>query len=212
MIFSDESKKTVNVNAFQPEAEPRCGSVVVLGEHLAAVAAERVSAPFVASVADAAAPSAVYEQHWLLLRCALMLLLLLLRELLMLLLLLGVELLLLLLILLIRCCISSVWRRGLRMRRKILRVGRSRRVRSVVFRRRSRRIPCGRNCCPFRRAGWRTIGGRWLRYGVITRSRLSCGAIRGRMIRRSSCFGRYDSGAAECCWLRGSGDRWFAVI
>src|SRR5271165_5304500 len=148
----------------------------------------------------------------LLLRCALMLLLLLLREFLMLLLLLGVELLLLLLIILIRFCISSVWRCGLRMRRKVLRVGRSRRLRNVVFWMPGRRIPCGRNCCPFSRASWRTIGGRWLSYGVITRSWLSCGAIRGRMIGRSSCFGRYDSGAAECCWLCGSGDRWFALI
>ena len=55
----------MRVNAFQPEAEPRCGSAVVVpAGHLAAVAAERVSAPFAASVAGAAAPSAVYEQHW----------------------------------------------------------------------------------------------------------------------------------------------------
>ena len=99
-----------------------------------------------------------------LLRSLLMLLLLLLRELLMLLLLLRVEFLLLLLIILIRLCISSVWRRGRRMRRKVLRVGRSRRLRNVVFWMRSRRIPCVRNCCPFSRAGWRTIGRRWLSY------------------------------------------------
>ena len=39
-------------------------AVVVPAAHLAAVAAERVSAPSAASVAGAAAPSAVYEQHW----------------------------------------------------------------------------------------------------------------------------------------------------
>ena len=53
------------VNAFHLEAEPRCGSAVVPAGHLAAVAAERASAPFAASVAGAAAPSPVYEQHWL---------------------------------------------------------------------------------------------------------------------------------------------------
>src|SRR5271165_7174857 len=54
----------MRVNASQPEAEPRCGSAVVPAGYLAAVAAERVSAPFAASVAGAAAPSAGYEQHW----------------------------------------------------------------------------------------------------------------------------------------------------
>src|SRR5271157_1276965 len=54
----------MRVNASQPEAEPRCGSAVVPAGYLAAVAAERVSAPFAASVAGAAAPAAVYEQHW----------------------------------------------------------------------------------------------------------------------------------------------------
>src|ERR1017187_7501451 len=55
----------MRVNAFQPEAEPRCGSAVLApAEHLAAVASERVSAPFAASVAGAAAPSSVCELHW----------------------------------------------------------------------------------------------------------------------------------------------------
>ena len=54
----------MRVNAFQPEADPRCGSTAVPAGHLAAVAAERVSAPFAASVAGAAAPFVVYEQHW----------------------------------------------------------------------------------------------------------------------------------------------------
>src|SRR5271166_5147308 len=55
----------MRVNAFQPEAEPRCGSAaLVRAGHLAAVAAERVAAPFAASVAGAVAPSAVYELHW----------------------------------------------------------------------------------------------------------------------------------------------------
>src|SRR5271169_6340232 len=55
----------MRVNAFQPEAEPRCGSAALVpAGHLAAVAAERVSAPFAASVAGAAAPSVVYELHW----------------------------------------------------------------------------------------------------------------------------------------------------
>jgi len=54
----------MRLNAFQ-EAEPRCGSAVVVpAAYLAAAVAERVSAPFAASVVGAAAPFAVYGQHW----------------------------------------------------------------------------------------------------------------------------------------------------
>jgi len=54
----------LRLNAFQ-ETEPRCGSAVLVpAAYLAAVVAERVSVPFAASVVGAAAPFAVYGQHW----------------------------------------------------------------------------------------------------------------------------------------------------
>lgn len=147
----------------------------------------------------------------LLLRRSLMVLLLLPRELLMLGLLLGVELLLLLLGIPVGLGISSVWRRGLLVRRKVLRVDRSWWLWNVVRRRGVLRM---RSCCPFRRPSRRTVGRWWLSYrvvggcwltrsstcgrlsGMIARSRLSS-AIRRGMIGSSRRFGRHDSGAAE---------------
>lgn len=53
----------MRLKAFQ-EAELRYGSAVAPAAGLAAVAAEHVFAPFAASVAGAAVPSAGFELHW----------------------------------------------------------------------------------------------------------------------------------------------------
>src|SRR5580692_10662527 len=124
----------------------------------------------------------------LLLCRSLVFLLLLLRQLLVLLLLLRIQLLLLLPVLLILVGISGVGRRGQRMLRKILRMYRSG-VRCGVSR-------TGSRWCPFR-LSYGSIGCRRFRSRGIGRSRFSCRAICGWMVRCPRRFCRHDSAAAE---------------